>query len=52
MVSVLIIVLFSPGWVTMLVIVAPGRVVVAYWVNVTLPPGAVNVAPVRVLVSY
>lgn len=52
MVSVLVIVLFSPGWVIMLVIVAPGKVLVAYWVNVTLPPGDVNVAPGRVLVSY
>jgi hypothetical protein len=36
----------------MLVIVAPGRVVVAYWVRVMLPPGAVRVAPGRVVVSY
>jgi hypothetical protein len=34
------------------VIVAPGRVRVAYWVRVMLPPEAVNVAPGSVLVSF
>jgi hypothetical protein len=50
-VSVLVIVLFSPGWKTRLVIVEPGRVFVANWVYVTLPPGVVNVAPGSVFVS-
>jgi hypothetical protein len=34
------------------VIVEPGKVRVAYWVRVMLPPGAVRVAPGRVFVSY
>lgn len=53
-VSVVVIVLSSPGSLTTLVIVdtEPGSVFVAYSVKVKLPPGAVNVAPGSVLVSY
>jgi hypothetical protein len=47
---VLVIVLFSPGWLMTLVMVEPGKV--AYSVNVCLPPGAVKVEPGRVVVRY
>ena len=50
-VSVLVIVAFSPGPVTTLVMVEPGKVRVAYSVIVALPPDAVKVVPGRVVVS-
>jgi hypothetical protein len=49
-VSVLVKVLFSPGWLMMLVMTEPGSV--AYSVSVCLPPGAVKVEPGRVVVRY
>lgn len=40
-VSVLVIVLFSPWWLMILVMVEPGNVSVGYSVSVSLPPGSV-----------
>jgi hypothetical protein len=47
---VVVVVLFSPGWLIMLVMIEPGNV--AYSVSVCLPPGAVKVEPGRVVVRY
>lgn len=48
----LVTVLFSPGWLMMLVVIEPGNVRVAYSVSVNLPPGAVRVDPGSVAVRY
>jgi hypothetical protein len=51
-VSVLVIVLFSPWWLMILMMVEPGNVSVAYSVSVSLPPGAVSAEPGSVVVRY